>query len=493
MPAQDKKAAMLRRALMDRRRELGAHHQRTLTAARLLLQHLVSTQNNDEADALAHEFGMDLVVRDIATNRVESTGVFRRPLAAGSAVRAQQLGNQCNDIVLTNSHLQASVQLRGLLAVAREELGATHHVTCAVLANLARALSHLGGHEGEVTSLYQERLAALQGARSPQHIDVLSAMIDLANALYHQERYEDAEPLLRRRLEAGPPCPAAQRLLGFTLARTGKWAEATRLLSHPDLADDPEALAFLAGASLDASMYPELLRHGAALLQLGSAADKQFATACMMAALVGQEQFDRAEALLQGGIMHGLPTLQPMALKTMSQVATKLLDCGQLRLCKTVTQAVLASGGPRSTLFQHVGHAHVDASFGLGDCPALEVAEMCRVALDGGHVRGPGALRVAVLLAQALDAQGARAEANKWYRGALVTQLDTLGQAHPDTQATLLVLARRQAADGKLEQAESLLRKVHGCTDAWMHAWGHGHERDGLPRSLSCARADHGA
>ncbi len=127
-------------------------------------------------------------------------------------------------------------QLRWALRLLKEQFGDQHPHTLAGYRRLAAGLVDAGDFK-EAESFYLKALGQQRAMLPPDHPDVAPTLAGLGSLRLRQEKYTEAEALLREsiavREKADPDLPVADEaksLLGETLARQGKYEEAEPLL-----------------------------------------------------------------------------------------------------------------------------------------------------------------------------------------------------------------------------------------------------------------------
>jgi serine/threonine protein kinase len=248
--------------LQSKRRALGAEHPDTLT----LMHDLVSEYANQGKYAQAAELGRQVVASKRRVFGEEHPSTLQSMNALGVVYRNQ--GKYAEAEVLLAKTLDArrrvvgadhpdtlasltslalvyqaeeqyarseSLLLQGLEA-RRRVLGAEHPPTVGIMNNLAE-LYRREGKQHEAETLFTQVLELRRRALGPDHPITANVLTALSTIKLDQNQYAEAETLLREAVNAyEKKAPDswrrfyAQSLLGVTLARRGKNAEAETLL-----------------------------------------------------------------------------------------------------------------------------------------------------------------------------------------------------------------------------------------------------------------------
>ncbi|WP_295612625.1 toll/interleukin-1 receptor domain-containing protein, partial [uncultured Lamprocystis sp.] len=163
----------------------------------------------------------------------------------------------------------AEIHIRAVAEIRKRVLGPDHYDTVTSLHDLGWMLSSAGRKPETQERCFRDAIAAWESALGPEHPDTLASLNNLALLLQDTGRADEAEPLLRRSMEArrqayGPLHPAAANGVAsyaLVLMRLGRDAEAKSFAE--------EALDIWAQTSV-----PEDSRSGKAHWILGVAAEQ---------------------------------------------------------------------------------------------------------------------------------------------------------------------------------------------------------------------------
>jgi eukaryotic-like serine/threonine-protein kinase len=274
------------------------------------------------------------------------------------------------------------------------------------------------------------------------HPDTLTAMSELANALFRLNRLDEVEELDRRTLsirrrtlgEEDPETIRATNSLAATLFARAHYTEAAELFERA-LAGQRRQL----GAD-----HPDTLKIqnnlGAAYVELGrySAAEP-----VLQAALAGRERVLGTGHAATGTSLHNL--------------AVDLLCLGRLDEAEALFEQAIEArdrvAGRAGYLYSRSYLADVWREQGRFDeAEALYRSTLAAQIAEGG-AENPNTLRTTAALAELRLRQGHTDEAGSLISRALAAQERTLGEASPDALASRVTLARTRLAEGRLEEA----------------------------------------
>ncbi len=333
------------------------------------------------------------------------------------------------------------------LAWARFHLPPGHPDIANSLNNLAQAVFAQGRYE-EAEGLQREALAVRRQALPAGHPDIATSLSNLANVVRAQGRYEEAERLykealemLRQALPAGHPAIAASvSNLAGVVSDQGRYGEAEGLrrealeiyrqalhLGHPDIAASVSNLATVVFAQG---------RYGEAEGLLMDALEMRRQALPPGHPDIANSLNNLAQAVFAQGRYEEAEGLQREAL----EIFRKALPPGHPDIAKSVSNL----GG----VFSHQGR--YDEAEGL----YKEALEIYRQALPAGH---PDIAVSLSNLGGVFSDQGRYEEAEGLQREALAVRRQALPAGHPDIAVSLNNLAQAVFAQGRYEEAEGLL------------------------------------
>ncbi|XRB16584.1 EF-hand domain-containing protein [Pseudoscourfieldia marina] len=318
-------------------------------------------------------------------------------------------------------------------------------------------------------------------------------LMDVAELLRQQGKYDDAEPLHRealdgRRRELGDAHPdtlMSINNLALLLDDQGKYADAESLYrealdgSRRDLGDaDPRTLVFISNLATlltQQGKYDDAEPlHREALdgrrRELGYAHPDTLMSINNLAALLDdQGKYADAESLYRkalDGSRRDLGDADPRTLVFISNLAELLRKQGKYDDAEPLHREAL--DGRRREL----GYAHPDTLMSINNLAALlddqgkyaDAESLYREALDGSRRdlgdADPRTLVFISNLAELLRKQGKYDDAEPLHREALDGRRRELGYAHPDTLMSINNLAALLDDQGKYADAESLYREA---------------------------------
>jgi tetratricopeptide (TPR) repeat protein len=363
------------------------------------------------------------------------------------------------------------------LELARTQLGAGDPVPGLILADLADLREARGDPVG-AAALFQQSLEQLRDGVGEQHPGVGRALLGLARLARHRGDYRAAEAHLRAALPHGP---AAARELGALLARTGRAAEARRvvedlegveaLVSHDDrpdaqIADDLTRLGLRHLAAGRPDQAAESLEQALATwarLRGEDHPEHAMALGRLAAARLQQDRLEEAGRLLQRHLEGLRATLGPEH----PMVAQGLTLAGELELARGATAAAearfhealarlrrrpVAVPEDEAALLGRLGRIRMARGDPAG---ALQLHGQALGLLQGRYSEDDPRLALVMgEVAAALVDLGQPAQAEPLALGSLRILEGALGPDHPDTGAARLRLVALYEAWGRPERAD---------------------------------------
>jgi tetratricopeptide (TPR) repeat protein len=304
---------LLKRALSNREKTLGADHPGTATSLNNLAKLYDSQGKYAEAEPLYKRaltirekaFGADDPDTATSLNNLaelyraqgkyaEAEPLFKRALAivekelgAGHPDTAISLNNLAFLYASQGKYAEVEPLLKRALAIFEKSLGSDHPDTAASLNNLAE-LYRAQGKYGEAEPLFKRALAIDEKALGADHPGVATDLNNLAELYRAQGRYSEAEPLYKRALAIfekslgadHPNTAGSLNNLAELYRAQGEYAEAEPLLKralaisekalgtdHPDTATSLNNLAMLYDSQGKRAEAEPLLKRALAILE----------------------------------------------------------------------------------------------------------------------------------------------------------------------------------------------------------------------------------
>ena len=355
---------------------------------------------------------------------------------------------------------EAMVSAKQALKIVEKARGPEHPnvaTTLLILADLYRTK----GQYAEAEPLYQRSLAIREKALGPDHPDVAWSLNNLSSLYYHQSRYAQAEPLFKRSLVI------TEKALGA---------------DHPDVGMALNNLAVLYRTQGRYAQAEPLYQRALAIQEkaLGpNHPDVGMALNNLAALFVGQSQYAQAEPLYRRAL-----TIQEKALGpdhpavgvTLNNLAALFAGQSQYAQAEPLYQRSLAiqekALGPNHPAVATTLDDLAEQYRTLGQYTQAEplyqrALAIKEKALGGDHPNVGTALNNLAVLYRT---QGRHAQAEPLYQRALAIQEKAFGPNHPAVAATLGNLAGLYSNQGQYAEAEPLyqrslaiLEKAHGA------------------------------
>jgi len=389
-------------------------------------------------------------------------------------------------------YAEAEPLLQRALAIAEEQVGASHPETATGLSNLA-LLYHQQGRYAEAEPLLQRALAIAEEQVGASHPETATDLNNLATLYQTQGRYTEAEPLLQRALTIAEEQLGASHLATATsldnLAglyyQQGRYAEAEPLLqrvllireeqletSHPAAATSLNNLAELYRTQ---GRYPEAepLLQRALLIreeQLGTSHPAAATSLNSLALLYYQQgRYAEAEPLYQRALFireEQLGASHPATAQCLNNLAGLHESQGRYAEAEPLYQRALSINE------EQLGASHPETAASLNNLAGLHKSQgryaeaeplyqralaIAEEQLGASHPHTAACLNN---LAELYQAQGRYAEAEPLLQRTLTIAEERLGASHPQTAACLNNLAFLYESQGRYEEAEPLYRRA---------------------------------
>ena len=341
--------------------------------------------------------------------------------------------------------------------------------------------------------LYEQLVPELERELGPEHSDITECLTNLAELLWHQGRFTEAEPLFRRVLAVNESTlgPEHRNLavslsnLAVLLENEGKYADAEPLYrralaieekalgaEHPDLALDMCNLATLLSARGAYAEAESLHRRALAIRErtLGPEHLDVATNLTNLATLLHKQgKYTDAERMNRRALAIREKMLgpeHPDAAANLYSLAVLLYVQGRYAEAEPLNRRALAIW--EKTL----GPEHRSVGYSLNNLAALlraqgkytEAESLCRRALAiREKALGPKHADVAwslTCLAGILCGQDKHAEAEPLYRRALGIWEGAFGPNHPDVARALLGMGALAHSQGRNNEAEPLLSRA---------------------------------
>ena len=478
----DEAEPLMRSALDARRAMLGDRHSDTLDSMSSLGTLLTDQGKFDEAEPLLRE----------AIEASRATLGDRHP---DTLIYINNLGAMLKDQGKLD---EAEPLLREALEAKRATLGYQHPHTLNSMRNLESLLKAQGRldeaepllrEDLEAEPLLREDLEASRATLGDRHPHTLASIMNLGTLLYEQGKLDEAEPLLREGLEVQRATLGDRHHstlssighLGSLLHAQGKHDEALPLLvehCRGTLGDrHPDTLRLM-----DVQRALELKRAplvGKQVLVHGLVAKPELNDRTGTAAGWDSERGRYSVRLLDGSLLSLKPANLRQLDTTQEPQMVDLADAQEVSLVDSLLDAIATTrllgaiatietqratlGDRHPDTLTSIRQKKIEANEAMNNeamnellCGRLEALEARRATLGDRHPHTLGSMGNLGLL---LHAQGKLDEAEPLLREALEARRATLGDRHAQTLISMSYLGGLLTDQGKLDEAEPLLRE----------------------------------